>query len=247
MIAEQPPPLRGGSLVALDAAAVRARLNNPPALPQRRQDRQGYFCPDGKTHPSVTKVLGATADPASKARLEAWLERPDAAKQTALACKRGSWVHEQLENHLLGQPIQRHLAFNGYLNTILPWVSENVVEAVAIEKPIWHPAGFSGTFDCLGYCSEWPDLTLLDWKSSKNRRSEDLVRDYKTQLSAYRLGLAHTYDIHVDKAMLVIARPAGTKPDVWVVEKAELDELQDQFLRRLQRFQAEVARLETCA
>lgn len=234
---------RTTSLEGTELARVRAKLIEPPAIPERREDRRGYICPDGQTYPSVTTVLGATADKASKARLEAWLQRPDAAKQTALACKRGSWVHQQIENHLSGIPISRHLAFNGYLNTILPWVDSNIVEAVAIEKPIWHPAGFSGTFDCLGYCADWPELTLLDWKSSKNRRSEDLVHDYKTQLAAYRLGLLHTYDIPVDKAVLVIARPVGTRPDIWHVSKEELDDLQDQFLQRLQRYQHEAAKL----
>lgn len=216
-------------------------------VPVRRADRKGYECPDGRTWPSVTTVLGATADPASKARLQAWLERPGAAQETARACKRGSFVHLQAENLLQNKPVERHLAFNGYINTLLPWISYNVVEAIAIEAPIWHPSGFSGTFDCLGYCADWPELTLLDWKSSKNRRSEDLVRDYKTQLAAYRLGILHTYDIPVDKAMLVIARPAGTRPDVWSVDKAELDDLQDEFLERLTRYQATTASMEACA
>lgn len=73
------------------------------------------------------------------------------------------------------------------------------------------------------------------------------MRDYKTQLAAYRLGILHTYDIPVDKAMLVIARPAGTRPDVWSVDKAELDDLQDEFLERLTRYQATTASMEACA
>jgi len=213
------------------------QLKSPGYEIHRREDRTGYETPQG-TMPSVTTILGATSSPESKARLEAWLARPGSAQESARACKRGSWVHEQLENHLSGLPVQRHLAFNGYLQSMLPWVEANILEPIAMELPIWHPAGFSGTFDLLCYTDDSPHVTLVDWKTSKRLRSADLVESYAQQLAAYRLGLTHTYDVTPMRGILVIGRPASSKPDVWTYEADELDRREDLFLERVRQYQA---------
>ena len=74
--------------------------------------------------------------------------------------------------------------------------------------------GFSGTFDCLAHLVDdhVDDLTLLDWKSSRTRRSDDLVYGYNCSSAAYRLGLSHTYSVTPNKAMLVIGRPPQVNP-----------------------------------
>ena len=205
---------------------------------RRKEDKTGYVTPMGFM-PSVTTIIGVTAPEESKRRLEQWLKRPGSAKESALACKRGSWMHEQIENHLQGKPIKKHLAFGGYLNSILPWVKENVIDPVGIECPIWHPLGFSGTFDCLAHLVDdhVDDLTLLDWKSSKHRRSEDLIFGYKLQCAAYRLGLSHTYLVTPNKAKIVIGRPAATRPDIWEIDEAELIDLEAIFVERLKQYQ----------
>ena len=142
---------------------------------ERRKDRRGYETPCGRL-PSVTTIIKETAPQDSKDRLEAWLARPGARQESAAACRRGSWVHQQIENYLAGEEVQNHLAFGGYYRNIIGWIEKNVVEPIAMEKPIFHPAGFSGTFDCLAYCSEWMDPTLIDWKTSKRKRSPTLSK-----------------------------------------------------------------------
>lgn len=215
---------------------------------QRREDRRGYETPAG-TLPSVTTILGETSPAESKARLQAWLERPGAAQESARACKRGSWVHEQLENHLSGRPVERHLAFNGYLKSMLPWVDANIVEPLAMERPIWHPPpyGFSGTFDLLAFCSEWSEVTLVDWKTSKRPRSADLIDNYADQLAAYRLGMDHTYNVRPQKGVLVIGRPHASKPDVWVFDADELDRREAKFLQRVEQYNDHLSRVKACA
>ena len=217
----------------------------PDLAIKRREDKRGYETPMG-TMPSVTTILGATSSPEAKARLEAWLKRPGAHEESVRACKRGSWVHEQLENHLQGKPIKRHLAFNGYLKSMMPWVEANIVEPCMIEAPIWHPAGFSGTFDLLAWCDQWPELTIVDWKTSKRPRSEDLVDNYLDQLAAYRAGMRHTYLVTPQRGVLVIGRPAASKPDVWVIDEAELDRRELKFMGRVQQYQDQLSKVGTC-
>lgn len=225
-------------------APAPVKLVFPPleAPVRRNEDRRGYETPAGEMT-GVTTILGATSSPEAKARLEAWLQRPGAAQESAKACKRGSWVHEQLENHLQGLPVQRHLAFNGYLNSMLPWVEQHVIEPLAMEKPIWHPAGFAGTFDLLAFCADWPEVTLIDWKTSKRARSPDLVDNYLDQLGAYSLGLQHTYDVRPSRGVLVIGRPVGNKPDVWEIDQQELRRREAKFLKRVEQYQEDRDRL----
>ena len=122
-----------------------------------------------------------------------------------------------------------------------------MIEPIAMEKPIFHPAGFSGTFDCLAYCAEWMEPTLIDWKTSKSKRSADLVDGYMDQIGAYSLGLQHTYDIQPTKAVLAIARPAGVEPDIWVIDHDEILYREDKFLQRVDAFNRKLARFEQAA
>lgn len=207
---------------------------------KRREDRTGYETPIG-TLPSVTTILGATSSPEAKARLEAWLQRPGAHEESKRACKRGTWVHEQLENHLQGKPIKRHLAFNGYLQSMMPWVEQNIIEPCMIEAPVWHPAGFSGTFDLLCWMDQYPELVLLDWKTSARPRGPDLVDNYLDQLAAYRAALSHTYLVTPQRGALVIGRPAASKPDVWIIDQNELDRRELKFLERVKQYQRQLS------
>ena len=67
---------------------------------RRRSDRRGYDCPAGRL-PSVTTLLGATSK--GKARLEAWLQQPNAEAISADACRRGTWMHSQVEAWIRGE------------------------------------------------------------------------------------------------------------------------------------------------
>jgi hypothetical protein len=105
---------------------------------------------------------------------------------------------------------------------------------------VYHPSGYAGSFDALGYAAygNEPDaLTLFDWKTSKNKRDEELVLDYYDQLGAYAKAIHYVYGIRPERALLVIARPTGT-PDLWELNGDELAEATCRFEKRLQRYYA---------
>ena len=177
-----------------------------------------------------------------KERLTQWLKRPDAAAISADASARGTWTHAQIEAWIEGEPTATHFAWGGYFRNIHGWLDAHIITITAKELPLWHPAGFAGTFDALGHIAT-PNtaptaLTLIDWKTSARKRDAELVADYMAQLGAYRLGLAHTYGIHVDGAALVIARPTGRTPDVWEIDAPTLRAASDAFLHRLNAYYA---------
>lgn len=206
----------------------------PPKI-KRKPDHSGYETPLGLM-PPVTTVLSETSSPESKAALAAWKRRTPVEYQK-LGAKRGTWVHSACEHyHNTGEWLS-HLAHGGYLRSMIPWIEDNIVESVLMEAPIYHDKGFSGTFDNLCFCSEWPELTLLDYKTSKRSKvaNPTYLDNYLDQLGAYSLGLQHTYNVEPEKGVLCIGRPSG-EAEIVVIEKDELKRRERKFLRRLELF-----------
>ncbi|MGA1753279.1 MAG: hypothetical protein ACO395_07965 [Pontimonas sp.] len=213
-------------------------LPAPRGFANRCDDRSGYETPLGK-FPSVTTVVGATKSEAAKKALEAWLSRPGAEERSLAARTRGTYLHTQAENWILGNPTHHHLVFGGYWRSLQRWLEGNFHSALGIEAPIWHPAGFSGTFDCIGWTYDSTDPQLIDWKTSAKYRdpdSEMMRGGYYIQLAAYRAGIRYTYGIEVNSALLVVARQMG-KPDVYTLDHSLLDQCEAEFFDRLHRYQ----------
>ena len=225
-------------------------LPNPRGVVTRLPDKSGYVSPVGRLD-SVTQILGKTGT--SKKRLEQWLKRPDAAAISDAAKARGTWTHEQIENWLLahqaGDPLPnpKHFAFGAYWRNIRPFLEQHWVQLVAQEQSVYHPTRFAGQFDALGYTNYTqrddltPDdaselLTLLDWKTSKNKRDSALVEDYCCQLGAYYTAIDYVYGVKAERALLVIARPHGDFPDIWELTSEELIEYGRKFITRANRY-----------
>ena len=229
---------------------------------KRCHDRTGYLTPAGKL-PSVTTIVGETKSDQAKQALAAWKERnaqlPEGLQMAA--ANRGTYTHTQAENWILQrQPelrddlpggtrevdlpgVAQRVAWGAYWQSLRGYLEANFHSALAIEKPIWHPAGFSGTFDCMGWTYNSTEVALFDWKTrgSNTRRLDpegEQVRGYQVQLAAYRAGIAWTYDIAVDHAHLVIAY-ANQEPQVIEMDKGLLADCEAEFFDRLQRYQME--------
>jgi len=225
-------------------------LPNARGVVTRLPDKSGYLSPVGKLD-SVTSILGKTSE--TKHKLEQWKKRPDAAAVSDAAKARGTWTHEQIENwivaHTMGTPAPdpKHFAFGAYWRNIKPFLEQHWVQLVAQECAVYHPTRFAGSFDALGYSSytKQPDLstedasnllTLIDWKTSKNPRSADLVEDYFNQLGAYAVGIEYVYGVVPERALLVIARPHGDFPDIWELTGPELKEYGTKFIYRANNY-----------
>jgi hypothetical protein len=216
-------------------------LPDPKGIATRKSDKSGYYTPVGVL-PGVTTILGATS--AGKERLQQWLKRPDAQSISDAAKARGTWTHNSIEAWINARsegaepPNPRHFAFGGYWRSIRPWLETHWTHATALERPIYHPSRFAGSFDALGYAAygREPDaLTLFDWKTSKNRRDDTLVEDYFCQLGAYAKGIRYVYGVTPERGLLVIARPTGS-PDIWELSAEELADATGRFEKRLSQF-----------
>jgi hypothetical protein len=122
------------------------------------------------------------------------------------------------------------LSASGYRRGLLDWISSNITAIHAVEFSIHHPGGFAGTCDALADVSGLGPL-VIDWKSSFNRRSEELLEDYQDQLGAYSLGLRHLTSVQPKGGIIVVARRAG-KPDIRELTALELRGAESRFLER---------------
>ena len=139
------------------------------------------------------------------------------------------------------------LSAKGYAKSLLGWITENVTQCHASEFSIHHPAGFAGTADALlsiapehlnhhgAHSSLHGAPLLIDFKTSANRRSPEMLADYTLQLGAYSLGLEHLTDIQVPGALIVVARRVGP-PDVTFIDRDQLVLAQDGYLARCRQF-----------
>ena len=217
-----------------------AQLPEPKGYARRCEDKTGYITPVGKL-PSVTTIVGETKSDAAKKALKAWLDRPGAEQRSLAARTRGTYLHTQAENWIQGSPTTNHLVFGGFWRSLEGWLQANFHSALGVEFPVWHPSGFSGTADCIGWTYDSTEVQLIDWKTRKGTApldpdSEMMRGGYFIQLAAYRAGIRWTYGVEVDSALLVVARQIGPA-HVFHLDQQLLDECEAEFFHRLQLYQ----------
>tara|TARA_R100000781_G_scaffold114321_2_gene84814 strand:- start:1136 stop:2005 length:870 start_codon:yes stop_codon:yes gene_type:complete len=129
---------------------------------------------------------------------------------------------------------------SGYARSLRPFILERVTAVHAVEFSVLHPSGFAGTCDALldikdpetGYSK---GSYIVDWKTSKEARSEEMITNYMHQCGAYSLGLKHLTNIKPIGAIVCIARRVG-KPQVRIMNEMELLGSEIKFMERCDRF-----------
>ena len=100
--------------------------------------------------------------------------------------------------------------------------------------------GFAGTCDCLVDVYENGHSTgpyILDWKTSQNKRTEQMYQQYYDQLGAYSLGLERLTGLQAKGGIIVCARRSGP-PDVKVLDRLQLMASEDRFRTRFSEYLA---------
>jgi genome maintenance exonuclease 1 len=126
------------------------------------------------------------------------------------------------------------LSASGYQRSLLQWIEQHVTAIHGIEFSIHHPAGFAGTADFLGYI-KGKGPYICDWKTSANKRSEEMLTDYCDQLGAYSLGLKHVANVRAKGAVIVVARRAGPA-QVRELTELELRGAECRYLERCEQY-----------
>jgi hypothetical protein len=100
--------------------------------------------------------------------------------------------------------------------------------------PKYSTQGFAGTCDCMvDIQGEGP--YIVDWKTSRNKRSEEMYAQFKDQCGAYALGLTSLTGIQPKGAAIVVARRSG-EPEVKMLNEIDLMAAKERYLDRFRQY-----------
>lgn len=179
------------------------------------------------------------------------LAKSTGATPDTILCERSSRIPPSIWSWALqkayqSKPPKLDLSSVAYGRCLDEWLERNCAGEAAVELRITctpqnftspYFDGWAGTFDAALYLRDRPGLWLVDWKTSANRRGEELLSDYFDQLGAYNGGiLQHNPELEsFAGGVVVIARRAGP-PDVHWLERTQLMERTASFTARFARY-----------
>lgn len=205
-----------------------------------------YHTPMGSA-PSVTTILSSQSSPG----LDAWRERvgdEEADRVSKEATDIGSYMHNMLEAHLKGEEFSRDGSELEDIATemfhaqrLLGW--RHLSEVWGIEVPLHYEALYAGRTDLVGVFKRKP--SIIDYKTSKFRKSPEYLEPYKMQIAAYRLAHEHMYPgYEFDQGVLLFAmRPSkkfrkNAQSQVIIIDKDELDYFSEKWIDVLETYHA---------
>ena len=196
-----------------------------PHYKTRRHQRNGqrFYLADGGEFPSVTTILSATESEDNRARLRAWQERtPNHEHIRDLAAKRGTRLHQRLEDHLLGneqtsllgallEPSPEDVEHEKLWDALQPFI-ESIEEVALLEAPLWWRSedgrlGYAGAVDLVARLKGEDGWSICDLKTcTKPKPQKTWWGKAFCQLAAYSQAAEQVYVSHglvIDKALVV--------------------------------------------
>lgn len=174
-------------------------------------NQRWYSIPNGDKYPSVTTVLGIEEKP----WLEKWkLDLGDRAIiETKRCADRGTAVHLMAERFLKNEPNvtegqeQKHI----FLFNKLSYSLKNINNIIGQELPLYSTElKVAGRCDCI---AEYKGkLSIIDFKTSTNLKTKEMIKDYFLQLSAYALLYNELYNVFINQGVILIATERGLMP-----------------------------------
>lgn len=198
-------------------------------------DGRRYINPEGIAYPSVTTVLGATAD---KSGIEEWKKNVGeeaAAFELMRAGNRGTAMHDLCERLIRNQDIdlRREMPVPAQLFAQLrPLLLEHIDNIRGIELPLYSDyLKIAGTADLV---AEWNGtLAIIDYKTSNKPKKSDWITDYWLQCAIYAIAFEERTGIPINKLVILMAVEQSVKP---LVFEGTRKEWQDMAIRRIGAF-----------
>lgn len=213
--------------------------------------------------PSVTSVLGATANKMFLKRWEKKIGKENAERITKNAGYRGTVMHRLCEIYL-GLPIEltnadrleetlrlsitdreidsfdnRSKLVGGMLfyNYIRAKTFDVIKKNIITEKFLWtvRGGGYAGTVDNVSTLINDTD-SVIDFKTALKPKAENYIEDYKCQVSAYAIAVYDRLGIKVKSANIMISNEISPEPQVFTMHQSDLKEYYLKFIGRLNQF-----------
>ena len=131
---------------------------------------------------------------------------------------------------------------SGYARGLRSFIMERVTAIHAVEFSVYKPGyGFAGTADAL-VDIDGDGPFIVDWKTAKEIRSDDMIEQFCHQLGAYSIGLESLTGIAPKYGAVVVARRSG-KPQIKLLNSLELEGAKSMFIKRVERYQKKLKEL----
>jgi len=165
-----------------------------------------YKTPDG-SYPSVTTILGKTANNICLQRWKDKVGEEEAARISKMATDRGEIVHKYLERYWDGSNswsedlLQEDSTTQKMITNLIQATQKGVTKVWAQEIPVWSKLlRYAGRVDMFG---EWNKIpSVIDFKTSKKKKQVKDIKDYFIQCTAY--AYAHNEIFKTDLKKIVV-------------------------------------------
>jgi hypothetical protein len=174
-----------------------------------------YQTPSGD-FPSITTILGGTAD---KSWLDSWktsLGESKAAAETKRCAERGTAVHLICERYLQndpdydrGQRYENMKLFN-QIKIHLHKINNITGQEIALYSELLRIAG---RCDVIGEYDG--KLSIIDFKTSNGNKEKLMIEDYFLQCTAYSLMYEEMFGITIDQIVVIITVEKGLSGQVF--------------------------------
>jgi genome maintenance exonuclease 1 len=189
--------------------------------------------------PSVTAVLSATKD---KAHLEAWANRvgkDEAERIKNESATIGTHMHSVVERLLLNRPLdvpRTWLQIKGYRMgyALLEHFFPHVDEVWGTEIPLYYPATYAGTSDCIGVYKS--DESIIDFKQTNKMKKREWIEDYFIQLAAYAMAHNKVHGTSIRQGVIMMVSQDNQTQEFLTCGR-EFDSYGDKWMRRVEAFE----------
>ena len=182
-----------------------------PELPTlvRRDGKHYYQIPNGKTYPSITTKLSKTKDYSG---LNMWKQRvgKSVAKHIMeIAAINGTATHSLIENYLNNKPKNEKLLLpNAHFKNLQPLL-DKIDNIHFTEIPLFSvDLETAGTCDCIAEYDGVP--SIIDFKTTRNKKRKDWIQDYFLQGTAYALMYHEMTGILISQIVILISGEDGS-------------------------------------
>lgn len=203
-----------------------------------------YETPTGSL-PSVTTILSATDTEEDKAGLQAWRDFVGNAKADEIvkeACTVGTFMHENLENRMVGLPDHAGgMPIRVLARRMADVVQENawpkINEIWGLEAKLYFDGLYAGTTDLVGVYNGIP--AIMDYKNSRKPKSKSAISGYFMQGCAYALAHNLLYGTDIRTVVLFICvreDPKKLAYQEFLIEGEEFDMYNNMWIERVHKF-----------
>jgi len=190
------------------------QISELPQIIQKNKanGKRYYITPDGNEYPSVTTVLGAKEKP----WLEDWrkmLGDKKAAKETQRCADRGTAIHSLAEKYLNNEEIitkgvrPEYISDFNKLKLGLNKINNIRAQEVGLYSDRMRIAG---TVDCVAEYNNV--LSIIDFKTSTNNKTKDMIDDYFKQCTAYAIAWHERTGEAIENITVIIAVERSMMP-----------------------------------